>query len=141
MLPAGYEITSDKSRIDAVAAHAFLTNSYWAKGITLDQVQHSIDASRAFAIFCGREQVGMARVITDEVTYAYLTDVYVLEGHRGLGLSKALLDYILNQPELEGVLRWALFTKDAQSLYRQFGFFQYPMPERMMVIDKRLNTG
>jgi GNAT superfamily N-acetyltransferase len=82
------------------------------------------------AVFHDEGQVAMARIISDEATFAYLTDVYVLEAHRGKGLSKAMLRHFL-----------ALFTKDAQALYRQFGFFEYPMPDRMMVIDKRLSAG
>jgi GNAT superfamily N-acetyltransferase len=141
MLPLGYEITEDKSQIDAVAAHAFLKDSYWAKGIPLDTVTRSIEGSMTVAIFHGGKQVGMSRIISDQSTFAYLTDVYVLDEHRGKGLSKAMLSHWLNHPALTGILRWALFTKDAQSLYAQFGWVQYPMPERMMVIDKRLSAG
>jgi GNAT superfamily N-acetyltransferase len=140
-LPVGYELSDDPARIDAVAAHAFLKDSYWAKDIPLEAVARSIAGSLAVAIFHGEGQVAMARVISDEVTFAYLTDVYVLEAHQGKGLSKAMMRHFLDHPRLSGVLRWALFTKDAQTLYSQFGFSQYPMPERMMVIDKRLNSG
>ncbi len=140
-LPDGYELTEDKARIDAIAAHAFLTESYWAKDIPLDTVMRSIAGSHAVAVFHDEKQVAMARIISDQATFAYLTDVYVLDAHRGKGLSKAMLHHFLGHPRLQGVLRWALFTKDAQSLYAQFGWIQYPMPERMMVIDKRLNAG
>jgi GNAT superfamily N-acetyltransferase len=141
MLPLGYQMTEDKTRIDAVAAHAFLTECYWAKGITLETVARSIEGSMAAAVFHDGQQVALARVISDHATFAYLTDVYVLDVHRGKGLSKAMLRHFLDHPRLSCVLRWALFTKDAQSLYSQFGFFQYPMPDRMMVIDKRLDAG
>jgi GNAT superfamily N-acetyltransferase len=137
----GYRLVDAPTLIDPVAAHAFLTESYWAKGIPLETVRRSIEGSLCVAIFHDAEQVAMARVISDNATFAYLTDVYVLEAHRGKGLSKAMLAHFLDHPRLSGVLRWALFTKDAQSLYSQFGFFQYPMPERMMVIDKRLAVG
>lgn len=140
MLPPGYELVEDKGRIDAVAAHAFLTDCYWAKGISLDVVERSINGSLPVAVFKDGEQVAMARIISDQATFAYLTDVYVLDDHRGKGLSKAMLRHFLDHPLLKHVLRWALFTKDAQTLYGQFGFFQYPMPERMMVIDNRLNA-
>jgi GNAT superfamily N-acetyltransferase len=138
MLLPGYDLTGDKARIDPVAAHAFLTECYWAKGISLDTVTRSILGSLVVAVFHDGKQVAMARAISDSATFAYLTDVYVLVAHRGRGLSKAMLRHFIDHPQLKGVLRWALFTKDAQSLYAQFGFFQYPMPERMMVIDKRL---
>jgi GNAT superfamily N-acetyltransferase len=140
VLPQGYELTEDKTRIDAVAAHAFLTESYWVKGLPLETVARSIHGSLTVAIFYLDEQVAMARIISDTATFAYLTDVYVLDAHRGKGLSKAMLSHLQAHPKLKDVLRWALFTKDAQTLYSQFGFFEYPMPERMMVIDKRLGA-
>jgi GNAT superfamily N-acetyltransferase len=140
-LPDSYELTDEPARIDPVAAHAFLKDSYWAKDILLETVARSIAGSMTVAVFHDEGQVAMARIISDEATFAYLTDVYVLEAHRGKGLSKAMLRHFLDHPRLKGVLRWALFTKDAQALYRQFGFFEYPMPDRMMVIDKRLSAG
>jgi GNAT superfamily N-acetyltransferase len=141
LLANGYQLTEDPARIDPVAAHAFLKDSYWAKDIPLETVARSIAGSMTVAVFHDERQVAMARIISDEATFAYLTDVYVLEAHRGKGLSKAMLHHFLDHPRLRDVLRWALFTKDAQTLYRQFGFFEYPMPDRMMVIDKRLTAG
>lgn len=141
ILPQGYELTEDKSRIDPVAAHAYLTGSYWADGTSLETVARSIEGSHAVAILHEGAQVAMARIISDYATFAYLTDVYVLDARRGKGLSKAMLRHVLDHPRLRDVLRWALFTKDAQPLYAQFGFFEYPMPERMMVVDKRLSKG
>jgi GNAT superfamily N-acetyltransferase len=138
MLPPGYELTEDRNRIDAVAAHAFLTESYWAKGRNLDTVRRSMAGSLVVAVYHDRQQIAMARAVTDYATFAYLQDVYVLEGHRGLGLSKVMIRHLLEHPRLQGVARWALFTKDAQPLYAQFGFFEYPTPERMMVRDAGL---
>ena len=83
----------------------------------------------------------MARVLTDHVTFAYLHDVYVLPEHGGLGIAKFMLRQLLDRPDLQGVGRWALFTKDAQSLYAQFGWRQYPWPERMMIIDPKVFSG
>ena len=135
-LPASYEVTFDPARIDAVAAHAYLTRSYWAKGIPLDTVRRSIDNSLCVAILHGAAQVAFARVITDRATFAYLADVYVLEQHRGHGLSHALLDALDAHAELQGLRRWALFTQDAQGLYQSHGWSQYAYPERMMTRDK-----
>ncbi len=140
-LPAGYNLTDDKARIDPVAAHAYLTTSYWAKDVSLETVVKSIEGSQVVAIFREGRQVAMARIISDAATFAYLTDVYVLGEHRGKGLSKAMLKHFLAHPRLQTITRWALFTKDAQGLYGQFGWKQYPMPERMMVIDNRLFQG
>jgi GNAT superfamily N-acetyltransferase len=134
-LPAGYELTGESGRIDPVAAHAYLTRSYWAAGIPFEVVERSIAHSICVAIFCGREQVSFARVISDQATFAYLADVYVLEEHRGKGLSHAMLGFLHEHPLLQGLRRWALFTQDAQGLYSQHGWSQYPNPERMMTLD------
>ena len=131
-LPQGY---SWAESLDPVATHAYLTRSYWAKGIPLDTVTRSIANSICVAIVRDGTQVAFARVISDRATFAYLADVYVLEDHRGRGLSHALLDALHRHPELQGLRRWALFTQDAQDLYRQHGWSQYLHPERMMTKD------
>jgi GNAT superfamily N-acetyltransferase len=134
-LPFGYALVDDRALIDPVAAHAFLTTSYWAEGIPLETVRRSIEGSLCVAIFHDATQVAMARVISDYATFAYLADVYVIEGHRGKGLSHVMLEHLLAHPRLQGLRRWALFTADAQSLYARYGWVQYPMPERMMTRD------
>lgn len=131
-LPDGYTL---REGADAVAAHAYLTRSYWAAGIPLETVRRSPENSFALSIAHEGEQVGMARVITDFATYAYVADVYVLEEHRGRCLSKALIAGLRGHPRLQGLRRWALCTQDAQPLYRQFGWIEYPYPERMMTLD------
>lgn len=135
-LPAGYRLTEDQSEIDIAATHAYLTRSYWAEGIPLETVRRSLSESHCVAAFCDNAQVAFARVVTDHATFAYLADVYVLEDHRGKGLSHAMLMYLRGHPRLQGLRRWALFTRDAQELYRQHGWNEYPWPDRMMVIDQ-----
>ena len=135
-LPDGYALTDDQQRIDAVAAHAYLTRSYWAEGIPLETVERSIAHSFCVAVLHDGSQVAFARIVSDHATFAYLADVYVLEEHRGRGLSHAMLDHLQSHPRLQGLRRWALFTQDAQGLYRQHGWSQYPYPERMMTRDK-----
>lgn len=134
-LPPGYVLTDDPTAIDPVAAHAYLTTSYWAEGISLETVVRSIDGSLCIAVFKEGKQVAFARIISDFATFAYLADVYVLDAHRGRGIAQAMLDHIVTHPRLQGLRRWALFTKDAQSLYARFGWTQYPNPERMMTRD------
>jgi len=131
-LPAGYELTGDPARIDAAAAHEYLTRSYWAKGIPLETLERAIAGSLCVAVLHQGRQVAMARVITDRATFAYLADVYVLEEHRGLGLSKAMIAHLHDHPELQGLRRWLLFTLDAHDLYRQFGWRELTYPERAM---------
>jgi GNAT superfamily N-acetyltransferase len=133
--PGGYRLTEDQSEIDAVAAHAFLTGSYWAKGIPLETVAAAIAGSFCVAVLHEGRQVGMIRVISDFATTAYLTDVYVLDEHRGNGLASAMLAHLQAQARLQGLRRWMLFTLDAQPLYAQAGWDTYPHPERVMVRD------
>lgn len=130
-----YRLTEDRAEIDAVAAHAFLTSSYWAKGIALDTVTAAIAGSLCVALLHDDRQVGMVRVISDFATTAYLTDVYVLDEHRGKGLASAMLAYLREHPRLQGLRRWMLFTMDAQPLYAANGWNVYPHPERVMVRD------
>jgi GNAT superfamily N-acetyltransferase len=134
-LPVGYELIEDQSAIDAVAAHAYLTRSYWSPGIPLDTVCRAIAGSICVAIRFEGDQVAFARIVSDCATFAYLADVYVLEEHRCKGLSHAMLAHFLAHPSLQGLRRWALFTQDAQGLYSQHGWTQYPFPERMMTRD------
>ena len=132
-----YVISTDRSRIDVAAVHAFLSQSYWSPGIPEEIVRRGIAGAICFGISHGRTQVGFARVITDQATYAYLADVYVLEAHRGRGLAKWLMEVIMSHPALQGLRRFALSTRDAHALYRQFGFEVVANPERQMEIMRR----
>ncbi len=127
-----YTITTDQRRFDLVAIHAFLSQTYWSPGIPVDLLTTAIKNSLAFGVLFGEEQVGFARVVTDKATFAYLADVYVVEAHRGKGLSKRLLEAIQAHHELQGLRRFLLATKDAHSLYAQFGFKELANPSRMM---------
>jgi GNAT superfamily N-acetyltransferase len=134
-LPPGYRLTEDPAEIDAVAAHAYLTRSYWAKNIPLEIVAAAIANSFCVAMLHEDNQIGFMRLITDFATTAYLTDVYVLEEHRGRGLASVMLAYLQGHPRLQGLRRWMLFTTDAQPLYARAGWKVYPHPERTMVRD------
>lgn len=117
------EISTDTSRLDVGRIHRWLSEqSYWAQGRTLDAVRESIANSICFGAYHEGEQVGFARVVTDRVTHAWLADVFVDEAYRGQGCGKALVAAALTHPELEGISRWILATKDAHELYAQFGF-------------------
>jgi GNAT superfamily N-acetyltransferase len=116
------EISAERERIDVDAAHAFLTRSYWSPGVSRELVARAIAGSLPFGIFDGNKQIGFARVITDRTTFAYLADVYILEDYRGRGLSKRLMDAILAHPDLQGLRRFMLVTRDAHELYEKFGF-------------------
>ena len=132
--PAGVTITTDPSRFDLDVIHGFLAHSYWAAGIPRDTVARAIRRSLCFAALDGESQVGFARVISDYATYAYVSDVFVLPSHRGRGIGKQIMAAIVAHPDLQGLRRWTLFTRDAHSLYRQYGFREPRYPERLMEI-------
>ena len=128
----GYVVTTDPSRLDIDYIHAFLTRSYWARGIPRDVVARAIENSLNFGLFEGARQVGFARAITDRAWYAYIADVFVDEAHRGKGLGKLIMEAVTSHPELQNLRRMMLGTADAHGLYRQFGFTDVDKPERWM---------
>jgi len=130
----GFVISTDPAAIDAHAVHAYLTQSYWSSGIPLDVVQRAIAGSLCFGLFEGDRQVGLARVITDRATFAYLCDVYVLEGYRGRGLGTWLIEAVVSHPALQGLRRVVLVTRDAHGIYAKFGFTPLKRPEGYMEI-------
>ena len=133
MLPAGYRLSFED--IDAEAAHAFLTTAYWCEGIPLATVQRAIAQSLCIALHAeGQGQVGFARVVTDRTTFAYLCDVYVLEAHRGQGLADGMIQSLLAHPDLQGLRRLMLFTRDAHALYARHGFHPLATPGRGMEV-------
>ena len=115
-------ISDDPARLDLAVIHTFLVSSYWAEGIPFDVMRRSIENSLPFGVYDGGKQVGFARVVTDYATFAYLGDVFILESHRGRGLSKRLMEVIMAHPKLQGLRRWYLVTRDAHGLYQQSGF-------------------
>jgi len=130
-------ISTDKSKLDINSIHNYLCKeSYWAKNIPVETVQKSIEGSYCFGLY-GTEnsiakQVGFARVITDCATFAYLADVFVLDTYRGKGLSKWLMKTIMDCPDLQGLRRWLLATRDGHGLYLQYGFKALDKPETIM---------
>ena len=131
-MPTDYTITSDPQRLDLVAIHSFLSNAYWSTGVPMAIVRKAVANSVAFGVFLGDQQVGFARVVTDKATFAYLADVFIMEAHRGKGLSKRLLREIERHEDLQGLRRFLLATRDAHGLYAQFGFKALANPSRMM---------
>lgn len=138
---AGYLISDEPARLQVDAIHAYLTRSYWAAGIPRAIVAQSVANSLCLGIYAPpehREQVGLVRVITDFTTFAYLCDVYVLEPHRGRGLSKAAMDLLMSHPRLQGLRRMQLVTQDAHGLYARYGFNVVAEPARHM--ERRLSS-
>ncbi|MFZ5547771.1 MAG: GNAT family N-acetyltransferase [Pseudomonadota bacterium] len=133
-----YLLSTEPARLDFAAVHAYLTRSYWSPGISRTLVERAAANSLCFGLYHlaaeASEQVGYARVVTDRASFGYLADVYVLEAHRGQGLSKWLMQFITAHPELQTLRRFLLGTRDAHGLYAQFGFGPLANPSRMMEI-------
>lgn len=129
---ASYLVTTDPARVDLAVVHGFLTEAYWSKGIPLETVRRSIELSIPFSLLESERQIGFARVISDRATIAYLGDVFVLSEFRGRGLAGWLMECVLAHPELQGLRRWILATRDAHGLYLKSGFTGLANPERWM---------
>lgn len=128
-----FTICTDKAKLQLSMIHEFLSQeSYWAKGRTLEQTQRAIDNSWCFGVYIEDKQIGFARVVSDCATFAYVGDVFIIEEFRGQGLSKWLMETIISHPELQGLRRWVLATRDAHALYEKFGFHELTFPERWM---------
>jgi GNAT superfamily N-acetyltransferase len=131
-------ISTDKSKIDINLVYNYLNQeSYWAKYVPMDIVRRSIEGAFCFGVYKKEkngqvQQIGFARAITDKATFGYLADVFIVEEFRGKGLSKWLMEEILDHPELQGFRSWMLATKDAHGLYEKFGFEKLQNSERIM---------
>ena len=126
------EISKDKSRLDINLIHEFLTETYWAKGRTVDEVKTSIEHCLCFGFYIDNKQIGFARIATDYVVFVYLMDVFILPEHRGKGYSKQLMKAINEEPLLQLCKTWMLKTSDAHKLYNQFGYTELKHPEKVM---------
>ena len=134
-LQKGFTISTDQENLQFDIIFDYLNSkSYWAKGISKEQLQTAIKSSTCFGIYHKEQQIGFARVISDHSTFAYLADVFIVDDYRKQGLSKWLLQYILAYPSFKDLRRWLLATADAQELYAKFGFKVINQPKRFMQI-------
>jgi GNAT superfamily N-acetyltransferase len=128
-----FTISTDRSRLQFDVIQKFLSEeSYWASERTSEQTRRAIENSLCFGLYHNDIQIGFARVISDCATFAYVGDVFVLQEFRGQGLSRWLMETIVSHPELQGLRRWVLATRDAHGLYKQFEFEALRFPERWM---------
>ncbi len=127
-----YRISDQPEVVDIALVHEFLAKSYWARGIPRETVARGIAHSIPFSVFLGERQVGFARAVTDRATFAYLADVFVVEDERGRGLAAWLVATVLSHPDLQGLRRWMLVTRDAHGLYRKFGFTAVADPTMLL---------
>ena len=129
----GFTISTHPDRLDLDAITAMLSRAYWAEGRTREMIAHSLQHSLTFGLYNGTRQVGLARVVSDYTTFAWLCDVFMLEDYRGQGLGKWLLETVHSHPQLGGLRRWMLATRDAHGFYKQFGWVPLTPPERWMM--------
>jgi GNAT superfamily N-acetyltransferase len=129
-----YVISTDKRRLDIRKVHEFLSTAYWSQNVPLATVERAIENSMVFGLYHGMQQAGMARIITDRATFAYVSDVFILEPHRGQGLGQWLMRVVRDHPELQRLRRWMLATRDAHGLYQKSGFTPLNAPERFMEV-------
>jgi len=130
---SGYRISSDRQEMDLETIHAFISSTYWAEGIPKETLKKALDNSLCFGVFSSEgKQVGFARMITDQATFAYLADVFIDEAHRGKGLSKWLMQEVHNHPSLQGLRRILLATRDAHGLYQEYGYTPISSPATFM---------
>ncbi len=127
-----YSISDDPGRLDIDAICDFLSRAYWADKRSRSTIERSIKHSLNFGVYDGEKQIGFARVVTDYAVFAYLCDVVIHEDYRGKSLGKWVMESILAHPELQGLRRWCLVTRDAHGLYNQFGFTELNDPSRWM---------
>lgn len=130
---SGYRVSSSREEMDFDVIHGYISNTYWAEGIPKETFKKALDNSLCFGVFSSEgKQVGFARMITDQATFAYLADVFIDEAHRGKGLSKWLMQEVHDHPSLQGLRRILLATRDAHSLYQQFGYTSLSSPATFM---------
>ena len=130
-----YLISTDPNRLDLDAIFAFISRSYWGANRTREVMQRALQNSLNFGIYDegeGGRQIGLVRVVSDYAVFVYLCDVYILEEYRGQGLGKWLLEVVRAYPQLQGLRRWVLVTRDAHGFYRRYGFTELVTPERWM---------
>jgi len=132
MTTAPYRLSIDPAEMQVDAIHAFLTTSYWAAGIPRETVARAVANSLCVGAFHGDAQIGFARIVSDRATFAYLADVYVLAAHSGQGLARAMVQRLQDHPDLQGLRRWILFTRDAHTVYAPLGWSPLQDATRLM---------
>ena len=125
-------ISTDPARLDLDAIADMLTRAYWASGRSRERTERALQNSLVFGVYDGEKQIGLARIVTDYAIFAYLCDVFILEDYRANGLGKWLMETIFSHPDLQGLRRWTLATRDAHELYRHYGFDALTNPDGWM---------
>lgn len=127
-----FTISTDPARLDHDAIAEMLKRSYWASGRSRERLDRALANSLVFGLYDGGRQIGLARIVSDYAIFAYLCDVFIHEDYRGKGLGKWLMQTVHSHPDLQGLRRWTLATRDAHGLYAQYGWKPLASPERWM---------
>lgn len=128
-----YTLSDDPARLDLAAMHRFLVGAYWCEGIALATLARAVQGSLCVGAYAtDSAQVGLVRCVSDYATFCWLCDGYVLPGHRGQGVARALQQFARTHPRLQGLRRWGLVTRGTHELYRGAGFGPLAHPERHM---------
>lgn len=125
-------ISKDKSKLNIEVIHSFITNSYWGKGRTINEVEKTIEKSICYGVYKNDTQIGFARVVTDYTVFVYVMDVFILPTYRGKGYSKKIMRSITTDEDLKNCKTWMLKTSDAHGLYNKYGFTELKNPEKVM---------
>lgn len=146
-----YTISTDQALLDLDVIHGYLLHSYWSPGVPREVVAKAIEHSVCFGLYIdlpddgevdgedGWRQIGFARLVTDQATFAYLADVFVLDDYRGTGLGVWLVDCLLRCSAIDGVRTKFLMTRDAHTLYEKFGFETVEYTGRMMALRQEMD--
>jgi GNAT superfamily N-acetyltransferase len=129
-----FTISTDPARLDMDVIFDFFTRAYWTKGRPRERTERALANSLVFGVYEGRKQIGIARVVSDYSTFAYIDDVFIHEDHRANGLGKWLIEIVMSHPDLSGIRRWTLITRDAHELYKKYGFNSLANPNGWMEI-------
>lgn len=133
---SGLTYTFDPAAFDATAIHAFLASTYWSPNVPRDVVERAIAGSLCIGVLDDGRQIGFARLVTDRATFAYLADVFVIPDYRGKGISQTMLERLFAHPDVQGLRRMMLATRDAHGLYEKFGFKPLAAPDRFMEVHR-----
>ncbi|NVK64067.1 MAG: GNAT family N-acetyltransferase [Flavobacteriales bacterium] len=125
-------ITKDKSTLDIAMIVDYLQNSYWGKERSAETIERSIEHSICFGAYLDGQQIGFARVVSDQSVFAYIMDVFILDDYKGCGYGTAIMEAVMTDQLLVDVENWQLRTLDAHELYKKFGFTELEFPERSM---------
>ena len=131
-----YLLSTDRRKLNYAFISSNLQQQYWSTDLSKTEIRKSIDNSRSYGLYHNNIQIGFAKVLTDYVRFAYLSDVFIIDEYKGKGLSLFMIKGILDDPKLQGVKKWMLATRDAHGLYKKFGFTELKNPKRFMQLMK-----